>query len=71
MSWNASVAFRAASGRPARRKLQSPNDGSMFAELDFGGHMLALDRREFIAALGGTAAVAHMWRTLANPDAPL
>jgi hypothetical protein len=43
----------------------------MFAELDFGGHMLALDRREFIAALGGTAAVAHMWRTLANPDAPL
>jgi hypothetical protein len=38
--------------------------------------MLALDRREFIAALGGTAAVgrmcvAHLWRTLGNPDAPL
>jgi hypothetical protein len=51
----------------------------MFGAGSFEGHMLPLDRREFIAALGGTAAVglmsqspvAHMWRTLANPDAPL
>jgi hypothetical protein len=53
----------------------------MFGAADFGGHVQALDRRDFIAALGGSAAVglmshdnspvAHTWRTLANLDAPL
>jgi hypothetical protein len=32
----------------------------MFGAENFGGHMLSLDRREFIAALGGTSAVGLM-----------
>jgi hypothetical protein len=49
----------------------------MFGAAGFGGHMQPLDRRDFIAALGGTvapAAAAQPYSTvaqLANQDVPL